>query len=74
MLLISGLAVIDIFDTLDTHVLFNFIKLYEGTSLVVLWLKKKSACQCGFNPWSGKILHVMGHLSLCPTTTAEPLL
>ena len=42
MLLISGLAVIDTPDTLDTHTsCLILIKLYEGTSLVVLWLKKK---------------------------------
>ena len=36
---------------------------------------KASACQCrghGFDPWSGKIPHAMGRLSLC-TTTTEPV-
>ena len=41
------------------------------------WLSgKKSICQCGrcgFNPWSGKIPHVMEQLSPS-TTTAEPAL
>ena len=43
-----------------------------GTSLVVQW---ESARQCrgpGFDPWSGKIPHGAGQLSLCATTT-EPL-
>ena len=33
---------------------------------------RESACQCrghGFNPWSGKIPHVVGQLSLCTTNT-----
>ena len=33
---------------------------------------KGSACQCrrhGLDPWSGKIPHAMGQLSLCATTT-----
>ena len=43
------------------------------------WLNlssKESACQCrrhGFDPWSGKIPHAAGQLSLCATTT-EPVL
>lgn len=73
MLLISGLAVIDTPGyTGHTHVLFNFIKLYEG--LPGGPVVKKICLPMWFQPWSGKILHVMGHLSLCPTTTAEPLL
>lgn len=43
MLLISGLAVTDTPDALDTHTsCLILIKLYEGTSMVVLWLKKKN--------------------------------
>ena len=37
------------------------------------WLSgKESTCQCRrhrFDPWSGKIPHAAGHLSLCTTTT-----
>ena len=36
------------------------------------FFKKKSACQCrghGFDPWSGKIPHVVEQLSPCATTT-----
>ena len=40
------------------------------------WLSgKQPACQCrrpGFDPWSGKIPHAAGQLSLCITTT-EPV-
>ena len=40
------------------------------------WLSgKESACQSrrhGFNPWSAKVPHVLGQLSLC-ATTIEPV-
>ena len=46
------------------------------------WLSgKESTCRCRghwFNPWSKKIPHAMGQLSLCATTTGavclEPML
>ena len=37
---------------------------HSGTSLSVQWLSKTSHLQCrrhGFDPWLGKILHVMWH-------------
>ena len=44
------------------------------TSLVVQQLRIHFTCQCrghGFNPWSGKIPHAVGQLSLCATTTVS---
>ena len=48
----------------------------EVTPGLSLWLSgKESACQCRehwFNPWSGKIPHAKGQLSLHATTTEAP--
>ena len=48
-------------------------KLNVRTSLVAQWLI--FTCQCRghrFNPWYGKILHAVGQLNPCATTT-EPV-
>ena len=45
-----------------------------GTSLVVQWLKIIYQCsRHEFDPWSGKIPHALGQLSLS-SSTAEPTL
>ena len=52
-------------------------KLLKLKNKLPWWLRgKESACQCrrhGFEPWSGKISHALGQLSMC-TTTIEPAL
>ena len=52
----------------------HFVNLRIGMGLPWWSSGKESAWQCrgqGFNPWSGKIPHTSGQLSLCVTTT-EP--
>ena len=43
---------------------------YEKSENIKLPRKKESTCQCKghkFDPWSGKIPHTTGQLSLCTT-------
>ena len=47
------------------------LEVWDWTSLVVQWLRICLPCRGhGLDPWSGKIPHARGQLSLCTTTEA----
>ena len=50
---------------------------YEKSENIKLPRKKESTCQCKghkFDPWSRKIPHITGQLSLCTTNREQPQL